>query len=62
MLTREELEELITDGIDRETNEMLKLAMGGGYHGREAESAEELAVMDEHSGTDCVSGKDILPH
>lgn len=62
MLTREELEELVTDGIDRETSEMLKLTEGGKHHGRETESVEELGIVDEHCGSCGVSGKDILPH
>lgn len=49
-----ELEELTNGFLD----DMIKLK-GVDYHGRKAESSEELGIMAECGGTDRVSCKDI---
>jgi len=61
MPTGQELEDFITDRIDKETNEMLELVGGGGNHDdREAESPEELGVMGKCCGSHCVPCKNVL--
>ena len=50
------------DDLDDLTNAFLDYMMfqGGDNYGREAEQTEELGSLDEHCGTDCVSGKNVL--
>lgn len=49
-----ELEEL--------TNKFLEdtMAVGGVFHGNEAESTEKLGAVVEHCGADCVPRKNVL--
>lgn len=54
MPTENELEELTNDFL----NGMIGMK-GVDYHGRKAESSEELGIMAECGGTDRVSCKDI---
>lgn len=54
MPTENELEELTNDFL----NDMIGMK-GVDYHGRKAESSEELGIMAECGGTDRVPCKDI---
>lgn len=55
MPTENELEELTNDFLDGTMR-----VKGAGINGREAEQVKELGIMAVSSGTDRISGKDIL--
>lgn len=52
-----ELEELTNDFL----NDMIGMK-GVDYHGRKAESSEELGIVAECGGVDCVPRKNICTH
>lgn len=60
MPTADELEMIVTNRIDKETELMLGLSEGGVIHGRKAKSPEELGAMAEHCGADCISCENVL--
>lgn len=59
MPTGEELEELITQQIDKDSVEMIELMRGGVIHGRKTESPEIMGAVGECCRTGCVSGQDV---
>lgn len=62
MLSQEELEELTTNLIDKETNEMLELSEKGGFMNECSESIQVLGSLDFRSGARGVLRERILPH